>query len=75
MTQAAAADILMHSLLAKSLQKYIVGHIHDEIILEVPDHLVGHYKEQLEQEMICLPTWAEGLPIAAEVWAGKRYKK
>ena len=74
-TQAAAADILMHSLLAKSLQKYIVGHIHDEIILEVPDHLVGHYKEQLEAEMIRLPKWAGELPIAAEVWAARRYKK
>ena len=74
-TQAAAADVLMNALLSEGLQPYIVGHIHDEILLEVHEEEVDPMEKVLKLEMENLPSWADSLPIAAEVWSGPRYRK
>ena len=74
-TQATAADILMGTLLSKKLRAVIVGHIHDEILLEVPEQYAEHYRGVLQTRMENLPAWAVDLPIAAEVWSGPRYRK
>ena len=74
-TQAAAADVLMNTLLAEELQPYIVGHIHDEVLLEVPEQYAEHFQATLRYHMEELPAWADNLPIAAEVWSGPRYRK
>lgn len=51
----------------------IVLHVHDELVLEVPK---GTYPlERLIQNMVDMPDWARGLPLAAAGWVGNRYKK
>lgn len=51
----------------------IVLTVHDEIVCEVAQDFGG--VEEFERIMVTLPTWAEGLPIAAGAWEGQRYKK
>jgi DNA polymerase len=69
-TQAAANDILRHSL--RQLDG-VVLHVHDEIVVETdkPDQVV----EEMERIMCSPPAWAEGLPLAVEAEIMTRYGK
>ena len=68
--QAIAADILRDALWALDREGLpTVGHVHDEIIM------TGDHRTKLEAVMQQGPTWAEGLPLAAEVDYGSRYGK
>jgi DNA polymerase len=73
-TQAAAHDILRHSLAqleAEGLE--VVGHIHDEIIVETDD---PDRATQIMQRVMCTPPpWAGGLPLNIELHAMTRYGK
>jgi hypothetical protein len=47
--------------------------MHDEIVAEVP---IGFGSDdEFYKLVIRKPAWALDLPIAAEVWRGKRYQK
>ena len=70
-TQAAAADVLMDCMLRIEARApgMIEGHTHDEVICR------EGALDVLKEEMMRLPSWAEGLPLDAEFWTGPRYRK
>lgn len=73
-TQAVARDILARSLGELDRRSYpIIFHVHDEVVCEVPNNMGS--TSEVEEIMCQVPDWAKGLPIAAEVTQGKRYRK
>lgn len=73
-TQAGARDILVEGMFAVEKAGYpIVMTVHDEIVSEIPEGY-GSEKE-FEELMSRVPAWAEGLPLGANVFRTKRYKK
>lgn len=73
-TQAIARDILAESMLALERQGMkIVGHVHDEVIIEDPDSKVD--VADVERRMSVPPKWAKDLPLGAEGFRTYRYKK
>ena len=69
-TQAAAHDILRHSL--RQLDG-VVLHVHDEIVVECPAHEAEAVAAHIHQIMCTPPAWAAGLPLAAEGVTTTRY--
>jgi DNA polymerase len=69
-TQAAANDLLRHSL--RNLDD-VVLHVHDEIVIETdqPEAVM----QEMERIMCTPPAWAEGLPLNVEISAMTRYGK
>jgi DNA polymerase bacteriophage-type len=69
-TQAAAHDILRHSL--RQLDG-VVLHVHDEIVVECLAHEADAVAAHMHQIMCTPPAWATGLPLAAEGVTTTRY--
>lgn len=72
--QATARDCLAHAMLRldkAGLQ--IVGHVHDEVILEVPQGLTT--AEKVAEFMGRAIPWAPGLPMRADAYACNYYQK
>ena len=69
--QATARDLLFYSMQTLS-QYFIVGHIHDEMIIECPEDTK---LEEICQQMARTPDWANGLLLRADGYACQFYKK
>jgi len=53
----------------------VVFHVHDEVILEVPESRAEEVREQVEQVMSTTPSWLSGCPVAAEARIFNHYTK
>jgi DNA polymerase len=71
-TQAAANDILRHSL--RQLDN-IVLHVHDEIVVECSASEAEAVTAEMTRVMCTPPAWATGLPLAVEIKVHLRYGK
>lgn len=73
--QATARDLLSSALVNLSMAGYtICFHIHDEVVLEVPEKGEKSLKDAIN--LMCkLPDWAEGLPLSADGFETYYYKK
>ena len=73
--QATARDIMAHAMFAcEAAGLPVILTVHDEIICEVPAE--GSMSVKAFESLICqLPPWAAGLPVKAEGWKGRRYRK
>ncbi len=73
-TQATARDLLAEAMWRmEQAGLSIVGHVHDEVILEVP-------KDSITVDEVCSimnqnPTWAAGLPLSSAGYTGDFYYK
>jgi DNA polymerase len=76
MDQAISRDLLVYGMTqANEIGMSIVGHVHDEILCE---ENIGEFEfglEDLKSCMVANPSWAQDLPLAAEGYCGKVYKK
>lgn len=72
--QAIARDLLANGIkLAEEHNYPVIGHVHDEIITELPS---GTADVAFFEDLICrLPAWAQGLPLSSSGFIAKRYKK
>ncbi|PTL86202.1 MAG: DNA polymerase [Candidatus Liberibacter europaeus] len=73
--QAVSRDILAQGMINATQAGYpIVLTVHDEIVCEVPD--TSEYNAQTLCELMTQnPIWAKGLPLKAEGYEAKRYRK
>lgn len=72
--QGTARDVMAAGLLRlKDAGYQPILSVHDEVISEIPRGWGS--LEEFERILATPPPWAEGLPIAAEGWRGKRYRK
>ena len=70
--QATANDLLRHAL--RQCPDAVL-HVHDEIVLEVPEASAAAAATELVRVMCTPPAWAAGLPLNAEVKVMTRYGK
>jgi len=75
-TQAVARDLLAAALVRLEDAGFnTVMHIHDECVVEISTSSDNRTIDAVKALMETLPAWAAGLPVAAEGWRGRRYRK
>ena len=75
-TQAIAGDLLREALIrVREWSDEVVLHVHDEIVMEVPEADAEDVYADLHDEMLVVPSWATGMPLACEGWIGDYYRK
>jgi len=73
-TQAVARDLLAEAIVRFEEEGIsTVMHCHDEIVAEIKSGSIT--LEEIERIMCVSPTWAGGLPLAAEGYIATRYRK
>jgi DNA polymerase len=73
-TQAVARDLLANAMLTVDDAGHdIVLSVHDETVVEVPEGAAT--VDEICNMMCQLEPWADGIPVAAEGWIGKRFRK
>jgi hypothetical protein len=76
LVQATARDAFRDCLLRLHEHGYKVAlHVHDEAVVEVPESEAEFHRENIEKLMSVTPSWAPGLPVAAEANIAKRYSE
>lgn len=75
LVQATARDLMADAMLRleKGAKYTPLLSVHDEIITEADERDADH--QELERIMCQLPAWADGCPVKAEGWVGRRYRK
>ena len=73
--QAICRDLLMDAHLRLEKAGYeIILSVHDELVAEVPDDPKYNLDEFI-RIMTDKPFWASDMPVKADGWEGRRYKK
>jgi DNA polymerase I-like protein with 3'-5' exonuclease and polymerase domains len=74
--QATARDAFRDCLLAvQAAGLKVIFHVHDELIVEVPEDQAEQAKQQILSIMARSPHWAPALPVEAEATVADRYSK
>lgn len=74
LVQGLARDKMMEGMMKAEMKGYpIIMSIHDEVVAEVPESFGS--TEEFESILCELEPWATGLPIAAEGFKERRYRK
>ncbi len=77
--QALARDLLVYGMLKAEQEGYnMIGSVHDEGIADEPELPAVETLDRFEEycDALCtLPEWARGLPLRADGYVGKRYRK
>lgn len=74
--QAIARDVLCNAICNLMQAGYRINfHIHDEVILEIPDNDKSKNLEDAISRMCALPEWANGLPLNADGFDDAAYYK
>lgn len=71
--QAIARDCLAAALVR--LRDAVRLHVHDELIAQAPERVAEQALRAMLRAMTLLPSWAAGLPLAAEGFVCRRYAK
>lgn len=75
--QAIARDILVEGLKAVRKTEFkTVMHVHDEMVIEVPEHVEGDYAKKIVNAIMTkTPSWAEGLILKCDIFTSSYYRK
>lgn len=77
--QGLARDIMAHGLMNvrnKMSEAVLIGTVHDEAIAEIWEKdITDDTLNQFNYHLCDMPAWADGLPLKAEGWIERRYRK